>query len=228
MRTAELEYAIRAIASELAHQTRPGSKVNNSTAYWYALYELADQLPQDLVTVFPAAAEGLFSVGPFAARLTYSADRYPPQLRTVEALNAHLVALANARRTDYFTLRTPMYSFSFRTAEDGRMDHRGSDLMYLRQHGYAGTPPIGYLWTTGVTSTTVDPDSLRVERPRLDGYWLAEASDLRAHRDQLFFASPVDAFKHIAKGVLRWARYFFDGTSPIDNRGTTGSVCKSP
>lgn len=228
MSTAALEYASRMIAAELAHKTRPESKSNRSHAYWYALYELADQLPPDLVTVFPAAAEGLFSVGPFANRLPYSVDRYPAHLRTIDALHAHLVELANARREDYSTVRTPLYSFSFRTAADGQMDHRGSDLMYLRQHGYRGTPPIGYLWTTGITSTTVNPDSLRVEHPPLEGFWIGEGSDLRAHRDRLFFTSPVDAFRHIATGVLRWARYTFDGQTPSVNRGNSDQVRELP
>lgn len=224
MSTAELEYAIRKIASELAHQTRPESKVSRHRAYWYALYELADQLPSDLVTVFPATSEGLFSIGPLRQQFPFPLDRYPPHLRTIEALNAHLVQLAAVRRADFFTAYTPMYSFSYRTAADGQMDHRGSDLMYLREHGYPDRPPVGYLWTTGAASTTLNPDTLRVERPTMDGYWVREGSDLRTHRDDHVYASPLEAFARIAVGVLRWVSCTFEGKDPIERDSKTGQL----
>ena len=224
----ELEYAVIAIARELEYQTRPAAKADTSRAYWQALYQVADQLPSDLVTVYPASAEGLFSVGPLATHFPYPVTSYPTELRTIEALNAHLIELAAARREDYFTRHTPMYSFGFRPSTDDRKGFRGSDLMYLRQNGYADTPPIGYLWTTGVTTTTLDPDTLRVDRPTTDGYWVAESSDLRRHRDRRVYASPLQAYARIAVGVLRWARYTFDGIEPSAEPGALVPLRDSP
>ena len=62
---------------------------------------MSDQLPSNLVTVYPARSEGLVAVGNWAEHHPYPIERYPPDLRDIEVLNKRLQTLASARCDEF-------------------------------------------------------------------------------------------------------------------------------
>ena len=211
----ELEYALTTIACELEWQSRGKPNGSDIHRYWRALIQLSDQLPSNLVTVYPARSEGLVAVGNWAEHHPYPIERYPPDLRDIEVLNKRLQTLASARCDEFLADGTLPYSFGFRAAVHGETDIRTSDLMDLRQTGRAGTGPIGYLWTSGEAHTTLDVDTLQVTPAPSDGkIWIQEDSDLRKHRDRRYYTTPLEAFGRIACGVMRWAAFNYSCDPP--------------
>jgi hypothetical protein len=165
--------------------------------FWRCIIDASGDLPIGTTTIAPGWFQGVVSIGPFVETPPWSLEDYRSDIRELDKWLAHFQAVADAAAADFVHGHKPLPAYGGETAP----------LIYLRQHGHPDSKnrePVGYMWTCGRGATHLDQDTNRLVHTPTTVFWLREASDLRHHRDELYFSSVADMARSVFAGFSRW------------------------